>query len=66
MKKTKTETQTVNDELLTAKEVQALLKISQSLLWINVNEGTIKSHRIGRRTIRFKRSEVMDSLKKNS
>lgn len=59
------ETMKDNQELLNAKEVRALLKISVSALWTYVNDGTIKSYKIGKHAIRFKKNEVLETLKPN-
>jgi len=55
-----------NQELLSAKEVKMMLKISTTALWRYVNEGVLKSYRIGDRTIRFKKNEVLETLKPDS
>lgn len=55
-----------NQELLTATEVKEMLKISTTALWRFVNEGVLKSYRIGDRTIRFKKNEVLETLKPDS
>jgi excisionase family DNA binding protein len=55
-----------NEELLTATEVKEMLKISTTALWRFVNEGVLKSYRIGDRTIRFKKNEVLETLKFDS
>ena len=55
-----------NQELLNANEVKALLKISTSALWKYVRNGVLKSYRIGDRTIRFKKNEVLETLKNDS
>lgn len=59
-----TKEQTNNEqELLTGKEVQAVLKISHTTLWSWSRKGIIKTHFIsGRR--RYKRSEVLAALKR--
>ena len=59
------ETKNDNQELLKASEVKAILKISTSALWNYVNEGLIKSYRIGNSTIRFKKDEILEILKPN-
>jgi excisionase family DNA binding protein len=52
-----------NQELLSANEVKAILKISTSALWKYVRSGVLKSYRVGKRTIRFKKNEVLETLK---
>jgi len=59
------ETKHDNQELLNAKEVKAILKISSSALWKYVSDGILKSYRIGKHTIRFKKDEVLETLKPN-
>jgi predicted DNA-binding transcriptional regulator AlpA len=59
----KKENQEDNQELLSAKEVKMMLKISTTALWRYVNEGLLKSYRIGKHTIRFKKNEVLETLK---
>ena len=54
-----------NQELLKASEVKAILRISTSALWNYVNEGLIKSYRIGNTTIRFKKNEILEIIKPN-
>jgi predicted DNA-binding transcriptional regulator AlpA len=54
-----------NQELLKASEVKSMLKISTSALWNYVNEGLIKSYRIGNTTIRFKKNEILEIIKPN-
>jgi len=54
-----------NQELLKASEVKSILKISTSALWNYVNEGLIKSYRIGNTTIRFKKNEILEIIKPN-
>lgn len=59
------ETKHDSQELLNAKEVKTILKISSSALWKYVSDGTLKSYRIGKHTIRFKKDEVLETLKPN-
>lgn len=54
-----------NDDLLKANEVRKLLNISTGTFWKYVNNGMLKSYRIGTQTIRFRRSEVLEILKPN-
>jgi len=54
-----------NQELLKASEVKYMLKIRTSALWNYVNEGLIKSYRIGNTTIRFKKNEILEIIKPN-
>lgn len=55
-----------NQRLLKASEVKSLLNISTGALWNYVNNGILKSYRIGDSTIRFKLSEVLEILKPNN
>lgn len=55
----------IDNELMSAKDVKALLKISTSTLWKLVKDETIKSYRIGKNTIRFKKTEVLECVKPN-
>jgi excisionase family DNA binding protein len=50
-----------SDELLTAKEAAALLKISLVTLWQWEKAGRVKKHKIGSR-VYFKHSEIMASI----
>jgi predicted DNA-binding transcriptional regulator AlpA len=50
-------------ELIKSEEVKSILKISTTTLWLFVKKGTLKSYRIGEHTIRFKKHEVMESIK---
>ena len=51
-----------NSELLTVKEVAGLLKISTTTVYIWAKIGVLKKYKIGR-LIRFKKDEVVKSLK---
>ena len=50
-----------SDELLTAKEAAALLKISGVTLWQWEKDGRVKKHKIGSR-VYFKHSEIMAGM----
>ena len=49
--------------LMNAKEVASLLGIKTQTLWTLVNKGVIPAYRLGERTVRFNRGEVLSSLK---
>ena len=50
-------------ELLKSSEVKDLLKISKTTLWLLVKDGVLKTYRVGKHTIRFKKNEVLDTIK---
>ena len=54
-----------NEILLKSSEVKRLLKITAPTLHIWINNGILKSYRIGEKTIRFKKSEILEILKPN-
>ncbi len=51
-------------ELLTAKEVCTLLKISHTTLPDWSSKGVIQKHHVGVNRIRFRHDEIMDSLER--
>ncbi len=51
-------------ELLTAKEVCTLLKISHTTLHDWSSKGVIQKHHVGVNRIRFRHDEIMDSLER--
>lgn len=51
-------------ELLTAKEVCTLLKISHTTLHDWSNKGVIQKHHVGVNRIRFRHDEIMESLER--
>ena len=51
-------------ELLTAKEVCTLLKISHTTLHDWSNKGVIQKHHVGVNRIRFRHDEIMESLQR--
>ncbi|AQW87127.1 helix-turn-helix domain protein, putative transcriptional regulator [Campylobacter pinnipediorum subsp. caledonicus] len=53
----------MNDELLTAKEVMQLLKISATTLWKYVKAGKINKHSLTKRTIRYSKNEILQLVK---
>ncbi len=57
-----------NDELLTSREVQELLKIGRTKLWELTRENLIPSYRVGKgkkSSLRYKRSELLAWLDQN-
>lgn len=58
-------TQTLDEELLNFKQTLLLLKISKPTLFKKMKDGTIPYTRIGRRLL-FKKSEVINSLKRRN
>ncbi len=55
--------QTDNDELLQIQEAAKMLEVSISTLHTYKKNGAVPFHRIGRR-VYFKKSEILESLKK--
>jgi excisionase family DNA binding protein len=49
---------TADEELLTAKEVIPLLKISASQLYALVHQGAIPAIRIGSKSVRFRKTDI--------
>jgi len=59
---------TGNDEILTAREVQELLKIGRTKLWELTRQNIIPAYRVGqgkRSGLRYKRSELLAWLDQN-
>ena len=57
-----------NDEILTSREAQALLKIGRTKLWELTRKNSIPAYRLGdgaRASLRFKRSELLAWLEQN-
>ena len=54
-----------NEILLKSSEVKKLLKITAPTLYVWINTGILKSYRIGEKTIRFKKSDILEILKPN-
>ena len=57
-----------NDEILTSREVQELLKIGRTKLWQLTRKNVIPAYRIGsgnRSALRYKRSELLAWLDQN-
>ena len=57
-----------NDEILTSREVQELLKIGRTKLWELTRENVIPAYRMGsgnRSALRYKRSELLAWLDQN-
>ena len=57
-----------NDEILTSREVQELLKIGRTTLWELTRKSAIPAYRVGsgkRSGLRYKRSELMAWLNQN-
>jgi len=57
-----------NDELLTSREVQELLKIGRTKLWELTRENLIPAYRVGKgkkSSLRYKRSELLAWLDQN-
>ena len=52
-----------NEILLKSSEVKKLLKITTPTLYVWINTGILKSYRIGEKTIRFKKSDILEILK---
>lgn len=57
------ETTNEQNEIIKAKDVASLLCVDAITVYHLVHKGVIPAYRIGPRTIRFKRSEVLASLK---
>ena len=56
------------DEILTSREAQDLLKIGRTKLWELTRKNIIPAYRLGngsRSSLRFKRSELMEWLERN-
>jgi len=57
-----------DDEILTSREAQELLKIGRTKLWDLTRRNLIPAYRLGdgsRASLRFKRSELMAWLERN-
>jgi hypothetical protein len=59
------ETNQIGDELLKASEVKQYLKIGTNALWAYTTSGLLPSYRIGSKTIRFKKADVLALLVPN-
>ncbi len=67
MKKMRSQEKT-NDEILTSREVQELLKIGRTKLWELTSQNVIPAYRMGsgnRSALRYKRSELLAWLDQN-
>lgn len=59
---------TSQDEILTSREAQRLLKIGRTKLWALTRDGAVPAYRIGRgktSALRYKRGELLRWLEKN-
>ena len=54
-----------NETFLKSSEVLKILRITNPTLHVWINNGILKSYRIGEKTIRFKKSEILEILKPN-
>lgn len=54
-----------NETFLKSSEVLKILRITTPTLYVWINNGMLKSYRIGKKTIRFKKSDVLEVLKPN-
>ena len=54
-----------NETFLKSSEVLKILRITNPTLHVWINNGILKSYRIGEKTIRFKKSDVLEVLKPN-
>ena len=54
-----------NETFLKSSEVLKILRITTPTLYVWINNGMLKSYRIGKKTIRFKKSDVLEILKPN-
>lgn len=57
-----------NDELLTSREVQQMLKIGRTKLWELTRENLIPAYRVGKgkkSSLRYKRSDLLAWLDQN-
>ena len=54
-----------NETFLKSSEVLKILRITNPTLHVWINNGMLKSYRIGKKTIRFKKSDVLEVLKPN-
>ena len=54
-----------NETFLKSSEVLKILRITTPTLYVWINTGILKSYRIGEKTIRFKKSDILEILKPN-
>jgi excisionase family DNA binding protein len=46
------------DDLISVREAAQLLRVSESTVWRWISDGTIRSHRVGKKRVYLKRSEL--------